>query len=185
MDGRLYDTGTAITPIVLPQAAGGDGAMRYALSLGTLPQGLTWTASTRTIAGTLTRATDSTTYSWKATDADGDSATLTFALRVWAPTGPAISDAGLLTADADDNFQAGDRIEFQLTWPERVVVTGGGTPQLALVIGGNTRKANYNPERSLAAGLNSPGGARNRLVFDYTVRADDFDGISLKLRMNW
>ena len=65
----------------LPAARGGDGIIAYALSPA-LPRGLTFNASSRTISGTPTAATPRARYAFSATDEDGDSATLTFAIEV-------------------------------------------------------------------------------------------------------
>ena len=58
--------------VTLPAATGGDGALRYALSL--TPPGLSFTSSTRQLSGTVAANTGGT-YGLTATDADGDTAT--------------------------------------------------------------------------------------------------------------
>ena len=178
VESKLYDTGTAITPIVLPAATGGDGTLSYTLSPATLPRGLTWTASTRTIAGTPNTVTAATTYTWKATDADGDSATLTFSLRVWTPAGPAIAGTGVrldtVNGRTKYNYWPGEVISFLVQYPEKVAVTG--TPQITLVVGTRKRKADYNAADTAWVRLATNRQAHDILVFTYTVRSDDFDG---------
>ena len=75
--------GTAITDVVLPEATGGDGALTYSLTPN-LPNGLVFTAATRTLSGNPSAAIGQTTYTYKATDADGDEATLQFTITVVA-----------------------------------------------------------------------------------------------------
>ena len=78
---RKFDTDTPIAPLVLPEATG-EGTLSYTLTPSTLPQGMTWTPSTRTIAGTPTAVTAARTYTWKATDSEDETATLTFTIAV-------------------------------------------------------------------------------------------------------
>ncbi len=178
VDSRLYDTGTAITPIVLPEAAGGTGAVSYALTPATLPRGLTWTASTRTIAGTPSHVTAATDYTWTATDAGGVAVALTFSLQVWAPAGPAINGVDVLEWTVNgvtkSNYQSGETIKLLLQYPEKVAVTG--TPQLALDVGGRTRTAGYDAAETAELRQAWAADTADVLVFTYTVRADDFDG---------
>ena len=72
---------TAIDALTLPAASGSGGVLTYALT-PSLPDGLTFTESTRTLSGTPTAAQGATEYTYTATDADGDAATLTFAITV-------------------------------------------------------------------------------------------------------
>ncbi len=85
---RSFMAGTAITALLLPAAAGGDGALSYRLTPA-LPPGLVLDAATRTLRGTPTEPRGSRQYTWTATDADGDSAMLTFALAVTEDARPA------------------------------------------------------------------------------------------------
>ena len=66
---------------VLPAATGGDGGVTYAIE-GSLPAGLSFAAATRTISGTPTATQAATSYMMVATDADGDSGTLTFSIEI-------------------------------------------------------------------------------------------------------
>ena len=78
---QTYTAGEPITPLVLPQATGGNGALTYALA-PTVP-GLTFDPAARTLTGTPTAMGDyGMTYT--ATDAGGASASLTFAVAVGA-----------------------------------------------------------------------------------------------------
>ena len=78
---QSYAQNMAITDVTLPSASGGDAPLSYSLS-PTLPAGLTFDASTRVLSGTPTEGTAPTTYTYTVTDDDGDTAELTFTLRV-------------------------------------------------------------------------------------------------------
>ena len=78
---QSYTEGVEITPLVLPAATGGNGPLTYALT-PSLPDGLTLDLSTRRLSGTPTTPQDGRQYTWTATDADGDEATLTFAVAI-------------------------------------------------------------------------------------------------------
>ena len=72
---------TAINALTLPAASGGDGGLTYALT-PSLPDGVTFTESTRTLSGTPTAVQEAVEYTYTATDADSDAATLSFAVTV-------------------------------------------------------------------------------------------------------
>ena len=80
---QRYQQGTAIAPLTLPTATGGDGALAYGLTPD-LPSGLTFDATTRVLSGTPLKVLTETTYTLTATDEDGDTAMLTFTLAVVA-----------------------------------------------------------------------------------------------------
>ena len=75
--------GLVIEPLVLPGASGGDGTLTYTLEPA-LPQGVTFDASTRVLSGLPETPLAPTRYTYKATDRDGDAASLTFTLTVLA-----------------------------------------------------------------------------------------------------
>ena len=92
-----YEVGTAIAPLVLPEATGGDGTLTYSVS--TLPAGLAFNGSTRTLSGTPTAAGTSTIV-YTVIDRDSDAAALTFSITVNAaetvtPPPPPAADAAL------------------------------------------------------------------------------------------
>ena len=77
-------TGYKIEPLVLPAATGGDGTLVHALSPA-LPAGVELEEASRTVSGTPDAALPATVYSWTATDENGDTATLSFTIRVDLP----------------------------------------------------------------------------------------------------
>ena len=95
---QTYAENTAIAPLVLPMATGGDAPLMYSLT-PTVP-GLLFTPASRTLSGTPTaRGVHSMTY--RVVDSDGDAAALIFTLRISARNAPGVpaslrvSDSGL------------------------------------------------------------------------------------------
>ena len=77
---QTYEQNTAITPLTLPLATGGNGAITYTLTgpngmdVSELPTGLTYAATARTITGTPTATTAALTFTWTAADTDDNTA---------------------------------------------------------------------------------------------------------------
>ena len=84
-DARIEDQRfrqyAAIAPLVLPAATGGAGAVTYALSPAP-PAGLAFDAASRTLSGAPSVPSAPTSHTYTATDADGATASLTFAIEV-------------------------------------------------------------------------------------------------------
>ena len=92
---QIYTVGTAIVPLTLPAATGGDGAITYTL---TRPAGLNFDAATRVLTGTPTTAAAATRFIYTAADSDDnigptDTATLTFSITVDAAPGVTLEQA--------------------------------------------------------------------------------------------
>ena len=81
-----------ITSLTLPEATGGDGTLTYSLSPA-LPTGITRDETTRVVSGTSSVTQASTDYTWTVTDADGDTAELTFTIKVVTPPDPPPPDS--------------------------------------------------------------------------------------------
>ena len=81
---QSWTLGTAIGTLRLPRATGGDGTLSYRLTPSP-PSGLILDTGTRMLTGTPDRVQDATEYTWTATDADGDTATLGFVITVADP----------------------------------------------------------------------------------------------------
>ena len=84
----VFTAGTAITPVILPQATGGSGGITYTLS-PTIGNGLNFNGISRRVSGTPTAVADAITYTFTATDSDGTTVTLTFTITVAAMVLPA------------------------------------------------------------------------------------------------
>ena len=80
-DDQTYTAGTAIDPLTLPEASGGDGTLSYSLSPDV--PGLSFDTGTRELTGTPTAA-GAYNMTYTVTDADGDTDTLSFIVTVEA-----------------------------------------------------------------------------------------------------
>ena len=79
VENQIYDIDTAIAVLTLPGATGGVGTLGYSLS-PPLPMGLS--RSNFDVSGTPTDEFALATFTWRATDSEGVSATVQFAIRV-------------------------------------------------------------------------------------------------------
>ena len=118
INDQVWTSGTQITALVLPQASGGASAIRYSLN-PTLPNGLTFTAGTRTLSGTLTAAATQTTYTLVASSgSETDTLSFDITVRAGAPLGfPTLTLSASTvtytnTPAADDSF---DTFQFTAT----------------------------------------------------------------------
>ena len=100
VENQAYTAGTTITALILPEATGGEGEVTYRV-LG-LPAGLSFDATTRTISGTPTAATDGPVeVTYLAQDSAETAAILTFFITVNPPL--SFGDLfGLLNGGASD-----------------------------------------------------------------------------------
>ena len=136
---QSYTQNTAIPPLTLPVATGGNGTLTYSLSPAP-PAGLVFNAATRTLSGRPTGSQNATTYTYTVTDRDGDTATLTFTITIEAtttttitliepkgfpgldqnldrvPRNVRISHSGLVTWDLDDETEAHSDIMYFVKW---------------------------------------------------------------------
>ncbi len=171
---RTFTTGEALTALTLPEATGGNGALAYALTPD-LPDGLAFDAATRTVSGTPTAVAAATSYSWTATDAEGDTASLSFTIRVVAP-GDLPSFGFQIIPDL--NWFVGHPVQHSMTLP---AATGG------------TGALTYSLTPDLPAGLTFDGATRelagvpwngpHRTTYTYTAEDEDGDRASLTFVM--
>ncbi len=131
---RQFDQHTPITSLTLPAATGGNGALSYSLTPD-VPPGLTLDTATRAITGAPTTVQAATSYSWTATDDDGDAASLSFAIAVNYRTAPPTGFAAVpgdgqiaLSWDAHPDIDSNDHYIIQYkkgTTPEDLEVEQG------------------------------------------------------------
>jgi len=181
---QAYTVGTAIDSLVLPQATGGTGTLRYRLlpSLSEALPGLMFDPSTRTISGIpLDPTEDAVQFTYLVTDDDGKTATLSFSIKV----NPELSFGGLFgsskivpTASHDlaaiREFIVGQRVEG-VVLPE----AAGGTAPLT-----------YRLSPALPAGLTFDVATRTiagtpRAAGEtvYTYAVTDANGASMSLSL--
>ena len=104
---QLYTVGTAITPLVLPEAQGGTAPLTYSVS--TLPAGLSFDMATRTLFGTPTAVTNgAATIIYTVIDSDRDASALIFSITVEeGALPPSVADAQLMATPSVIREDAG------------------------------------------------------------------------------
>ena len=122
---QSYPRTHAIAPLILPAAAGGAPPLGYTLT-PTLPGGLSFDASTRTISGTPTEVTAGlVSYTYKATDANGSADSLQLSIEVYSPVAAeheALPESFVVRGNYPNPFHHSTRIVFDLPWPATVTV---------------------------------------------------------------
>lgn len=149
--------------LTLPAAMEGNGAITYRLTPA-LPGGLSFDANTRTISGTPNEVSPSTVFTYTASDEDGDTATLTFAIEVEADRMP---DFGTATIDAQ-RYRAGSPIA-ELRLP---AARGGDGAIVYALSPALPDGLGFNAERRVLSGTPTRAAARSQ----YTYTATDEDG---------
>ena len=110
---RNWRQGEAIGAVALPAATGGVGALTYRLT-PTLPSGLRFAPSTRVLSGTPTVAFPRTVFTLRATDGEGNAATLTFGIAV--TSGPVVGGTDLEALVALYNATGGTGWTNRANW---------------------------------------------------------------------
>ena len=181
---QTYMQNTAITPLTLPEATGGEGTITYTLSP---PAGLTFDGATRTLTGTPTTAAVAAMFTYTAADGDmntaaDDTDTLDFEITVnvedTAPTFAANANI------PDQEYTQGTMIE-PLTLP---MATGGDgaltytlSPPDGLTFDGATRTLTGTPITAMAetrftytvmdSDDNTSASDTDELIFNITMNA--------------
>ena len=165
---QAWTENTAIAALTLPAATGGDGALSYGLTPAP-PSGVVLDAATRTLSGTPTEPQGARQYTWTATDADGDTASLTFAITVAQDLTPTFEDAAV----SAQSYTQGTPIAA-LTLP---AATGGdGALSYGLTPAPPPGLTLDAPTRTLSGTPTEPQGTRQ-----YTWTATDADGDTASL----
>ncbi len=192
---KEYVTGRAITAEKLPEAAGGDGTLRYSITPA-LPTGLSFDSNTRVISGTPTTAASRTAYTYTVTDEDGDTADLTFGITVAEDEKPTFSD----TID-DQKYIAGTATNLPVTLPE---AAGGNAPLTYSIDPALPTGLSFNastppheisgtpttaiPETPYTWSVTDVDGDTAELTFRITIEEDstpDLDGTTVSTQMEY
>ena len=162
---QAWTVGTAVS-LTLPTATGGVGTLTYSLSTG-LPDSVTFTASTRVLAGTPTGRFTSATFTYTVTDAENVTETQTFTIVV---TATAIT----FNPVSFDNQEWTVGTAVSLTLPEGSGGVGDLTPALtpALPTG-----VTFTAGTRVLAG--TPTAAFSVATFTYTMT--DAEGVSASI----
>ena len=163
--------GTAMTSVTLPAASGGNGALSYSLS--TLPTGLSFNATTRSLSGTPT-GTSSANYTYTVSDEDKNTATtdeakLTFTITVEADTTPSF---GSNTISAQSWTQYTTISSLTL-----LAATGGNSPLTYSISPSLPSTVMFNSSTRTLSG--TPTVAQGETTYTYTVTDRNNDTASL------
>ena len=185
-----YVVGKPIAPVTLPTAIGGDRPTSYRLQPLALPSGLALVADEHRISGTPTTPVGRLYYAWFATDADGDTAQLTFSISVAArtvnrvPEATAIPDLEL-PDDAEATFDLsavlrdadGDPLSYAIDSTAEDVATATAVGSLIVVSAIAARADERVAERAttIAVVATDPDGASATATFGVKVVADHVD----------
>ena len=123
---QSYPRAQPIPALVLPEATGGKDPIQYSLTLLTLPSGLSYSASTRTVSGTPSVVTMPTPMTYKAVDAFGAQDSLTFTIEVVSPVHSEV-ETGLpqhlkVQSNYPNPFVHATNLVFDLPWSAEVKV---------------------------------------------------------------
>ncbi len=184
IDAHAYTAGTAITPLVLPVALGGEGSITYSVS--GLPAGLSFDAATRTISGTPEAATDGAVEVTYTAMAGAESVSLMFAITI-----NAMLDFGDLSSLFGLNSGAGkanpadshtdNMIQFTVGVPANLTLpaVSGGTPPLTYSVSGLPAGLSFDAATRTISGTPTTMG---ETVATYTVM--DASGASQSLPLS-
>ena len=119
-----FPRGTPVVPVVLPEATGGAPPIIYTLA-PTLPTGLSFDASARTISGTPAEVTGNppVRYTYRGTDSYGSTDTLQFKIEVYSPVAAeheSLPESFVVHGNYPNPFRQSTRLVFDLPWPARV-----------------------------------------------------------------
>ncbi len=180
---QSYTVDTTITELELPEATGGTAPRTYTLTGpagAALPAGLTFTAASRTLSGTPTAVTSTTTLTYTVTDANDASTSQTFEVAV---------NAGLaLTAPGDQSYTLNTAINDLIlleatggTGPLSYTLTGpaGSALPAGLSFDENSRTLSGTPDTEavtiLTYTVTDANDATTMVTFTVTVN----DGVTL------
>ena len=168
---QTFTQNVEIPELTLPQATGGDGTLIYTLSPN-LPQGLTFDATQRTITGTPEGGLPQTSFTYTATDEDGDTAELTFTISIDAV--PAFADDAAI---ADQTYTQKMEITA-LTLPQAT----GGDGALSYTLSPNLPQGlTFDATKRTITG--TPQSSLPQTTFTYTVTDEDGDTDELNFMM--
>ena len=161
---QSYMENAPITSITLPPATGGDAPLTYSLNPA-LPEGLTFNSSTRVLSGTPTETSQARTYTYMATDQDGDRVRLTFDIAIAADAMPTFGNRTI-----DDQIYAQNMAITNVTLP---AATGGDTPLTYSLSPTLPSGLTFNSSTRVLSG--TPTVGTPPMPYTYTVTDEDGD----------
>ncbi len=122
---QLYPVGLLISPLRLPEVAGGAPPIEYTLTLFDLPLGLSYDSSIRTISGTPTQITPPVQMTYKATDVNDTQDSLKFSIEVYSSVATeheALPEQFMLRTNYPNPFQHTTYLVMDLPQPAHIQV---------------------------------------------------------------
>ena len=180
---QTWTQNTAIPAFTLPTATGGAAPVTYELRPD-LPTGVTRAgvplgvetraAESHAVTGTPTVVQAETTYRWHATDADGDTATLTFSVEVVADARPTFGGRTVV----------GQRyVQYMATPPLRLPRATGGDGRLTYTLTPRALPAGLTFDPATRTVSGTPTAVRARTLYTWTARDADGDAARLAFSM--
>lgn len=118
-----YPNGQPITPVVFPEAVRGASPITYSLS-PTLPAGLNFDSTTRTLDGTPTEVTPPISFTYTATGTDSMQVSQEFTIEIYASTTAedpsALPEKFIVHSNYPNPFRYSTYLRFSLPWPAHV-----------------------------------------------------------------
>ena len=118
---QSYPRTQPITPLILPEAMGGISPITYVITPISLPWGLMYDPSTRTISGTPTVVTSSPMpFTFKAIDFIGVTDSLVFTIEVFSPVSSQqeeLPESFTVQGNYPNPFRESTRLVVDLPWP--------------------------------------------------------------------
>ena len=123
---QSYPQGQAIEPLILPEATGGVGPIRYTLNVLSLPTGLRLDIPTRTISGIPVEITPPISLTYQAVDANGAQASLIFSIEVVSPVNTeeetGLPQEFMVHANYPNPFLYSTHLVFDLPWSAQIQI---------------------------------------------------------------
>ena len=171
VSNQTFTQGSQVN-LVLPAATGGTSPYTYTLTPTSLPTGLQFAASSRTISGTPTVVSASQNFTYGVTDSDVTQRSQQFSIEVSAPPPPppppTPQNLSLSGTVSDQSFTLGQTVDIELP-----IATGGSTPYTYTLVPSLPNGLTFDDDSRTISGI--PQAIAPSTTFTYTVQDSDGD----------